>query len=314
MTSYYNLKVVKHRKDTHMKVYVGFLASLLLSSCAPKPEPILDQATVVARNASVRMKNSSTSRTLTTLDPGDPVDVLERQGNWYRIRYGENVQGWMEESTVVTNATKNRIKELVSAAQDEGPQNTAVLREEANFRIEPGRTTSVIRKIEQGAKVEVLDRVTMPRPGSETAHDVWIKVRPSPTEVGWILSSLLDFDIPADVAQYSEGYTYAVVKTINHVQDTLAGPISWYVIGERKPGLDANLDFEGIRVFTWNMRKHRYETAFRTHGMRGVYPLEIGQEGPNPTFRVYELAEDGSTKIPHDYIMYGVIVREKRDS
>ncbi len=314
MTSYYNLKVVDGRKDTHMKVHVGFLAAFLFTSCAPKPEPVLDQATVVARNASVRMKNSSTSRTLTTLDTGDQVDVLEHQDNWYRIRYGENVQGWMEGSTIVTNATRNRIQELVSASQDQEPQNTAIVREEANFRIEPGRTTSIIRKLDGGTKVEVLGRVTKPRPSSGTAHDVWIKVRPSPTEVGWVIGSLLDFDVPADVAQYTEGYTYAAVKAINHVQDSLAGAISWYVIGERKPGLDANLDFEGIRVFTWNMKKHRYETAFRTRGMRGVYPIEIGQEGPNPTFRVYELAADGSTKIPHDYIMYGVIVREKKDS
>jgi len=57
------------------------------------------------------------------------------------------------------------------------------------------------------------------------------------------------------------------------------------------------------------MKKHRYETAFRTRGMRGVYPLQVGQDGPNPTFRVYELSEDGTTKTPHDFVMYGVIVR-----
>ena len=44
----------------------------------------MDQATVVARNASVRMKNSSTSRTLVTLNVGDKVDVLERQAKEVR--------------------------------------------------------------------------------------------------------------------------------------------------------------------------------------------------------------------------------------
>jgi SH3-like domain-containing protein len=297
-----------------MKVYVTLLLSILFTSCAPEPEPIVDQATVIARNASVRLKNSSTSRTLRTLDPGDRVEVVERLENWYRIRHGKDLEGWMEESTVVTNTTKNRIQQLVSASQTQEPQNTAVLREEANFRVEPGRTTPIIRRLEAGAKVEVLERVTKPRPGSESLQDVWIKVRPGPAEVGWVFSSLVDFDVPVDIAQYTEGYTYAVVKRINRVQDTLAGPINWYVIGERRPGLNPHLDFEGIRVFTWNLRRHRYETAFRTKGMRGVYPIEIGQDGVNPTFRVYELNEDGSTKTSHDYIMYGVIVREKKDS
>ena len=294
-----------------MKV-VTLSVLLVLVSCSPQREPILDVATVVAKNASVRMKNSSTSRTLRTLDTGDRVDVLERQDNWYRIRFGDEVEGWMEESTVVTNATKKRIQELVIASQNQSPQNTASLHDSANLRIEPGRSTAIIRKLERGTMVEVLDRVTTPRPNSETSYDAWIKVRSSPTEVGWIFSGLVNFDIPADVAQYSEGYIYAAVKTINRVQDTFAGQINWYVIGERKPGADPHIDFSGIRVFTWNLKKQRYETAFRPK-LRGVYPLEIGQEGVNPTFRVYELGNNGQ-KIPHDFVMYGVIVREKKDS
>ena len=293
---------------------VVLLALLLVTSCSPKPEPILDQATVVAKNASLRQRSSSTSRTLRTLDPGDRVEVLERQNNWYRVRYGPDVQGWMEESTVVTNATRERIRTLVSASQDQLAQNTGVLREEANFRIEPGRTSSIIRKLDSGSKVEVLDRVTTPRPGSDSSSDVWLKVRPSPKEVGWVIGNLVEFDIPADVAPYSESYTYSAVKTINQVQDPLAGPVNWYVVGERRPGLDPHLDFQGIRVFTWNQKKHRYETAFRLKGLRGIYPLEAGQEAGKPTFRVYQLLPDGSGKSAREFVMNGVIVREKKDS
>ena len=60
------------------------------------------------------------------------------------------------------------------------------------------------------------------------------------------------------------------------------------------------------------MKKHRYETAFRVKGLRGVYPLAIGQDGVNPTFRVYELEEDGNSKTPRDFVMFGVIVRPKK--
>jgi uncharacterized protein YgiM (DUF1202 family) len=295
-----------------MKLVCSLFAFLLLTSCAPKPESVLDQATVNAKNASLRMKNSSTSRTLRVLDIGDKVDVLERQDNWYRVRYGLDIEGWMEESTVVTKDTTNRIQQLVTASKDLEPQNTAALKQDANLRLEPGRSTSIIRRLDRGTKVEVLERTTKPRPGSETAHDVWLKVRPAPSEVGWVLSSAVEFDIPDDIAPYSEEYVYPAVKAINKVQDPIAGQINWYIIGERKPNSDPNLDFEGIRVFTWNMKKHRYETAFRTRGMRGVYPLQVGQDGVNPTFRVYELSEDGATKIPRNFVMYGVIVREKR--
>src|SRR6266487_5435725 len=161
-----------------MKVFFTLLFVILPTSCAPKPEPVLDHATVVAKNASLRMKNSSTSRTLRVLDTGDKVAVLERQDNWYRVRFGDDVEGWMEESTVVTNATRNRIRGLVSESEGQKPQNTAVVREEVNFRIDPGRNTAILRKLDSGTKVEVIDRVTTARPGSDSAWDVWVKVRP----------------------------------------------------------------------------------------------------------------------------------------
>jgi uncharacterized protein YgiM (DUF1202 family) len=292
---------------------VVLLTLLLINSCAPHPEPILDQATVVAKNTSLRMRNSSTSRTLRVLDTGDKVSVLERQDNWYRVRFNDEIEGWMEESTVVTNSTLNRIQSLVSASEGQTPQNTAVVREQANFRIDPGRNTSIIRRLESGTKVEVIDRVTTPRPGSDSAWDIWVKVRPSPTEVGWVFGGLLDFDIPAEVAGYSEGYVYTAVKMINRVNDSIAGPVNWYVVGEHKNGMDPHLDFDGIRVFTWNMKRHRYETAYRAKGLRGVYPIEIGQSSTGPTFRIYELSGDRSEKMHRDFVMYGVVVREIRE-
>src|SRR5262249_50441518 len=123
-----------------MKLRSAFLLSFLLTSCGPKPEPALDQATVVAKNASLRLKNSSTSRTLRVLETGDKVDVLEQQDNWYRVRYGSDVQGWMEGSTVVTNGLKARIQKLAAESQNLEPQNTAVLKQDANLRLESGRS------------------------------------------------------------------------------------------------------------------------------------------------------------------------------
>src|SRR5215831_15154233 len=289
--------------------HLVLLAFFLLPSCAPKPEPVLDQATVVARNASVRLKNSSTSRTLVTLNPGDKVEVLQRQDNWYRIKHGDRLQGWMEESTILTNETMARIRQMAVESQSEPPQNTATVKQDANLRIDPGRSTGIIKRLDNGTKFEILGRLTRPRPNSDGGVDVWLKVRSTPTEVGYLLASLVEYDVPSELSQYTEGYAYTTIKPINQVQDPIAGPVNWYVVGERAPGTDPVIDFSGIRVFTWNMKKHRYETAFREHGIRGVYPLEIGQEKGNPTFRYYALGDDNSTKTPHEFVMYGVVTR-----
>jgi len=284
--------------------------SIVLSGCGPKKEPAKEQATVVAKHASVRMKNSATSRTLATLEPDTKIDVMEKQGNWYRIRTGET-QGWMEETTLLTDAMASQLQAMVAEAKNQEVQNTALVRDDANLRLEPGRNTKVMRRLAAETKVEVLERKTLPRPNFP-APDVWIKVRVSPTEVGWLLGGVLDYEAPAGIGGYMEGSNYSAIKPLNTVEDSELGPIIWYVVGERRPGAPPEVAFDGIRVFTWNLKKHRYETAYRIKGIRGAYPLTVGKEGGNPTFQFSEMAEDGSLKPPRKFVMNGVIVREAK--
>jgi hypothetical protein len=58
-------------------------------------------------------------------------------------------------------------------------------------------------------------------------------------------------------------------------------------------------DFNQIRVFTWNVRKHRYETAYRERNLAGVFPVTLGQEafdkeGTLPTFTVHVQDDQGN--------------------
>jgi uncharacterized protein YgiM (DUF1202 family) len=226
-----------------------FTAIVLLSGCAPKKEPAKEMATVVANHASVRMKNSATSRTLTTLEPDTKVEVLEKQGNWYRIRSGET-QGWMEETTLRTQTMTEKLQAMVLAARNQESQNTALLRDDVNLRLEPGRNTTILRRLPADTKVDVLERKTVPKVNANPpAMDVWIKVRVSPTEVGWLLGSYLDYESPAAIGGYMEGASFTAVKALNTVEDPEVGPIIWYVVGERRSGTPPEVSFDGIRVF-----------------------------------------------------------------
>jgi hypothetical protein len=287
---------------------------VVISGCGPKKEPAKEHATVVAKHASVRMKNSATSRTLETLEPDTKLEILEKQGNWYRIRSGET-QGWMEETTLLTDAMASQLQSMVAEAKKQEVQNTALVRDDANLRLEPGRNTKIMRRLAAESKVEILERKTLPRLNSSPpAPDVWIKVRVSPTEVGWLLGNVLDYDAPAAIGGFMEGSNYSAIKPLNTVEDSEQGPIIWYVVGERRPGAPPEVAFDGIRVFTWNLKKHRYETAYRIKGLRGAYPLVVGKEGGNPTFQFSEMTDDGSLKPVRKFVMNGVIVKEAKEA
>jgi hypothetical protein len=238
------------------------------------------------------------------------VEILEQVGNWYRVRSGD-IQGFMEETTVLTEAARARMLDMAAVAASEPVQNTARLTADANLRVEPGRNGTAIRKIPAGTKVEVFERRAQPRPGSADKFEAWLRVRAA-QEVGWMLANFLSFDVPEMIAPYTEGYAYTAVRALKEVEDPAGGRFAWYVVAERSPRLDPALDFDGIRVFTWSATRHRYETAFRVRKLRGVYPLEAGTEGENPTFQFSELAADGASTKIRSFTMRGVNVREIR--
>jgi len=290
---------------------VPLVICVLVTACCSKSASGVTQATVNAEHASLRSRDSATSRTLKVLEPGMKVEILEQQGRWYRVRLGD-MEGWMDSSTLLTDSMRDHIQESINSAIGQMAQNTGVLAEGGNLRVDPGRNTAVLRKLPQRTPVEVLERRTIEREDLKGRFDAWLKVRTSPTEVGWLLSSFVEFDVPEGIAPYTEEYIYSTVKTLNEIDDPVAGLIRWYIVGERRPGGDPELDFTGIRVFTWNKSKQRYETAFRKQGLRGVYPLEVSRDTDKPTFRYYELSADGKKKEARDYVMNGVIVREAK--
>jgi hypothetical protein len=71
------------------------------------------------------------------------------------------------------------------------------------------------------------------------------------------------------------------------------------LLTEPKDGLP--FDYNQVRVFTWNVRKHRYETAYRERNLEGVLPVTLGQqdfgkEGNLRTFTLHLKDDDGKER------------------
>lgn len=129
-------------------------------------------------------------------------------------------------------------------------------------------------------------------PAPPPMEDWWL-VRDAKGRAGWLLARRLDVDIPDAIAGYAEGQKIVgayVLTTIRDEESALPDkqvPIYVTVLNAWKDGLP--YDFDQVRVFTWNVKKHRYETAFRQRGIEGYLPVQVSQEnldgsGPVPVF------------------------------
>ena len=80
---------------------------------------------------------------------------------------------------------------------------------------------------------------------------------------------------------------------------------------ENKDGMP--FDYNQVRVFTWNVRKHRYETAYRERNLNGVLPVTVShetfdKEGDLPVF-VVRVKDEAGNLTERKYKLNTPIVR-----
>jgi len=143
--------------------------------------------------------------------------------------------------------------------------------------------------------------------------DDWWMVRDAQGHVGWVLARMVDLEIPIEVAQYAEGQRIQAAFVLNTVHDDdKEVPQYLVLLNENKDGLPC--DFNQVRVFTWNLKKHRYETGYREHFIIGYFPATVGnedfgKEGRLPVFTIRKQNIDG-TITERKYRLLGNVARQ----
>ncbi len=264
-----------------------------------------------------------------TVKNGDRVQVLERERRFARVRAASGEEGWIEQRSLVPQQVYDAFQKLSQQVQNSPIQASGTTRNDTNIHLDPGRETEHLYLLNQGSKVSILKRATaektvpgaMAKPASAknesskpptVAMEDWWLIRDTDGRVGWVLARFVDLDVPLEIAQYAEGQRIVAFFVLNQVADgDKKVPQYLVVLTEPKDGLP--FDYNQVRVFTWNIKKHRYETAYREHNLDGLLPVTLSQEnfdkeGVLPVF-VLQVKDDSGNLTPRKYKMNTPIVR-----
>lgn len=140
----------------------------------------------------------------------------------------------------------------------------------------------------------------------------WWLIRDSVGHVGWVLMRMIDIDVPLDIAQYAEGQRIMGYVILNKIQDD-DKQVPQYLVMMSTPKDGLPYDFDSVRVFSWDVKRHRYETAYRERNIFGVFPVtsgveNFGKEGNEPVFTIQVKDETGAL-VPRKYRMIQPVIR-----
>ncbi len=148
-----------------------------------------------------------------------------------------------------------------------------------------------------------------PKPEPEPAHgkkhhkqpepevapmDDWTLVRTSKGAAGWVLTSRIYLSIPDEVAQYAEGHRITTYFSLGKIHDEELNTDKDIWLWTTVHSGQHPFDFDSFRVFTWNPKKHRYETAYIQRTVEGYLPVIVKKEGGQETFSVCVTDEQGA--------------------
>jgi SH3-like domain-containing protein len=307
-----------------MLVTIGLL---LDSGCSRlRGKPAAQYIYVTSKQTYLRDRVAAVSNRTATVQNGDTLEVLEHGRRFYHVKTANGEIGWIDERAVVTQDIYDAFQNLVKSHAKDPAVASAIVRDEVNLHLQPGRDTDHFYRLIEGDKLQLIQRATLPKPvpgaapaarapskttpaatnagarpssknSSEEAppptpvpmEDWWL-ARDSKGHSGWLLSRMIDVDAPDTLTRYSEGqkfvgaYVLATVYDPGAEQENKNIPEYVTVLAPYAAGLP--FDFNQVRVFTWNVKMHRYETAFREKNIAGYLPVKV------------ELAKDPYGKTP----------------
>ncbi|HLZ92732.1 MAG TPA: SH3 domain-containing protein [Candidatus Acidoferrum sp.] len=312
----------------------------------PKRE-YLGEAYVSERSTTLWSSVAQVREPIDTLHYGDRVEVLARRNDSVKVRTAGGATGWVDARLLLEPALWQRSVKLLNAAKAMPVQARGRTKVQTNLRVEPGRTQPRLYQFGRGVHVEVVGRavsdwvqVNDERENNEAQQakkEDWFLVRGMATRppgeasarasesntttqpgdqtvpiAGWVVARFVELDLPDPVR---EGMASANIRPIAWLElnrvPTPSGEQPQYLVAGTRNAEGQLCDFTVIRVFTWNQKRTRYETAFIENNLCGQLPIRL-DKGPKgePEFRFHQMEGAKEERI---YRMTQTVVRRVRE-
>src|SRR5215468_351236 len=315
----------------------------------PKHEYI-GEAYVSTRSTALLSSVAQVRQEVGELHYGERVEMLAKRNEFVKVKTGAGQIGWVDAHQLMDPQLWQRSIALLKSTEALPVQARGRTKVSTNLRVEPGRTEARLYQFGRGVPMEVVGRavadwvqVSDEKESSnpeDTKKEDWFLVRgvamrppgetttktgtaiPSATTApgdgsapiaGWVVARFVEFDEPDAVR---EGASSANVRPIawfelNRVPDDSGEKPQYLLAAVRGPEGQA-CDFVNLRVFTWNKKKTRYETAFIENDLCGALPIRL-TKGPKgePEFRFKVM--DGNRE-ERAYRLIQTVVRRVRET
>jgi hypothetical protein len=279
---------------------------------------------------------------------GERVDVLARRNDNVKVRTSNGTIGWVDGRYLMEPELWERSEKLLAQTKSMIVQARGRTKTTTNLRVEPGRTEPRLYQFGRGIEVEVFGRavadwaqvtdekevtaenepqkkedwylvqgVATRPPGEGVVRNSAVTTTTQPGDqtipiAGWVVARFISLDLPDPVR---EGTTAANVHAIawfelNRVKDA-EGEHPQYLVAGTRSAEGSPCDFTTLRVFTWNPKKTRYETAYIENDLCGALPIQIGKspEG-EPEFRFHMMERSKPERV---YRLIQTVVRRVKD-
>jgi hypothetical protein len=323
------------------------LVALVAWMLRPKHET-LGEAFVSEKIAPLLTGIAQVRQEVGMLHYGERVDVIGRRNDYVKVRTGAGTIGWVQSRQLMEPVLWQRSIKLLEQTRGMPVQARGRTKKSANLHVQAGRTEPRLYQFARNVPVEIVGRavadwvqVSDEKDNSnepqETKKEDWFLVRGLATRpagedsgrasepanttqpgdqtvpiAGWVVARFVELDLPEAVR---EGASSANVRPLawfelNRVSDPSGDRPQYLLAATRGPEGQA-CDFTALRVYTWYVKRSRYETAFIENNLCGQLPIRL-DKGPKgePEFRFHVMSGNKEERV---YRLMQTVVRRIRE-